>query len=169
MDWVLTGVSLLSGIIGLLLIRLHYRRGVNWMLDFAVRRERGPQETLPLAVSAAHVSHDPRYFWARPSQSARFRYDCIDCSRDDPDRNAAGGLTAIQHERITSGTLLDPYISPAAAQFQLARVAQVRGMTEDQVRSLVADATEKPLFGFLGEPRVDVLMLNIALDCARRK
>jgi potassium-transporting ATPase KdpC subunit len=64
----------------------------------------------------------------------------------------------------TSASGLDPHISPAAAAAQAARVAKARGATADQVDSLIAQFTEKPDWGFLGEPRVNVLMLNIALD-----
>jgi K+-transporting ATPase ATPase C chain len=65
-----------------------------------------------------------------------------------------------------SGTFLDPYISPAAAEYQLGRVAKARGMDEEKLRKLVGNATERPLFGLIGEARVDVLMLNVALDNA---
>jgi K+-transporting ATPase ATPase C chain len=157
--------------------------GMNRLLGSApaVARNRRELHSLPVA---AHVSRDPRYFWARPASSVGYQYYCVDCSLGDMNSKAAlDGKThapsrrkyvassdtpaAVPYElTAVSGTLLDPYISPAAAELQVARVANARALSEDEVRAVVASATEGPLLGFVGKPRVDVLMLNITLDRA---
>ena len=72
---------------------------------------------------------------------------------------------AIPADAVTgSASGLDPHISPANAEIQATRVAKARGVPTDQIRSLVAQCTEQPTLGFLGEPRVNVVKLNLALD-----
>jgi K+-transporting ATPase ATPase C chain len=91
----------------------------------------------------------------------------IDRVKGDAEKLKAGNSTAIPVDLVTtSGSGLDPDITPAAAEFQVPRVAEARNLSEDQVRDLVQEATEGRLLGIIGEPRVNVLRLNLSLDRA---
>jgi len=126
---------------------------------------------------------DPKYFWSRPSATSPFPDNAgastgSNLSPTNPDlvkavqgrvdalRAADPGNTApVPVDLVTaSGSGLDPHISPAAALYQVERVAKARKLAPETVRELVARHTEGRFLGFLGEPRVNVLALNLALD-----
>jgi K+-transporting ATPase ATPase C chain len=125
---------------------------------------------------------DPRYFWGRPSATIPpYNAAASSGSNLGPTNPVLleavkARVTALQaadpdnHEPVpadlvtASGSGLDPQISPAAAEYQVPRVARLRGISQEAVRVLVARFTEAPELGFLGESRVNVLQLNRALD-----
>jgi K+-transporting ATPase ATPase C chain len=126
---------------------------------------------------------DPRYFWGRPSATAPVPYNAAAStgSNQGPMNSALSdavkarvsalqsadpsNTTPIPIDLVTaSGSGLDPHISPAAAYYQVARVARARTLSEARVRSMVDAAIEPRTLGVIGEPRVNVLLLNLALD-----
>jgi len=129
---------------------------------------------------------DPKYFWSRPSATSPQPYNGLASSgsnlgptnpaltdavkeRIEALKAADPGNTApVPQDLVTaSASGLDPHISPAAAEYQLRRVARVRGLDESKLRALVAAYTEPRQFGVLGEARVNVLQLNLALDAMK--
>jgi K+-transporting ATPase ATPase C chain len=126
---------------------------------------------------------DPKYFWGRPSATTPQPNNALSSSGSNlgPTNPALtdavkqriealravdpANTAAVPVDLVTaSGSGLDPEISPAAAAYQVARVARVRGLSTSQVQAMVAMATSGRQFGMLGEPRVNVLRLNLALD-----
>jgi K+-transporting ATPase ATPase C chain len=133
------------------------------------------------------VEADPKYFQSRPS-AAGLGYDPLSTSASNlgPEnkdlisaikqrRSAAATLDGVSPSSVppdallASGSGLDPQISPAYAREQIARIARVRGLSESEVRKLVDDHIQGRPLGFLGEPRVNVLELNLALDALARR
>jgi potassium-transporting ATPase KdpC subunit len=105
------------------------------------------------------------YFWGRPSATApSYNGGASTGSNLETLREAHGDAPIPVDLATASGSGLDPHISPAAALYQVARVAKARGLDEGTVRRLVEAHVEGRQLGFLGEPRVKVLELNLALD-----
>lgn len=129
----------------------------------------------------------PRYFRGRPSATSPAPYNAASSggsnlgplnpalkdgvqARIADLRRESPGLGDIPVDLVTaSGSGLDPHISPASAEAQASRVAKARGMSEDEVRALVDRHAEGRQFGVLGEPRVNVLLLNLSLDEATER
>ncbi|OOG45998.1 potassium-transporting ATPase subunit KdpC [Rhodanobacter sp. C01] len=126
---------------------------------------------------------DPKYFWGRPSATTPQADNGVNSGGSNlgptnpaltdavKQRIAAlraadpGNTAPVPVDLVTaSGSGLDPEISPAAAQYQLARVAKARGLSTSQVQALVNEYTSGRQLGIFGEPRVNVLQLNLALD-----
>jgi K+-transporting ATPase ATPase C chain len=124
---------------------------------------------------------DPKYFWGRPSATSPMPYNgaASSGSNQGPTNpalkeavqgriKALGGPTPVPADLVTaSGSGLDPHISPAAAEYQVERVAQARSLPAERVRALVQQHAHGRQLGILGEPVVNVLELNLALDGIR--
>jgi K+-transporting ATPase ATPase C chain len=130
---------------------------------------------------------DPKHFWSRPSATTPQPYNAANSGGSNlGPRNPAlvdavkqriaalraadpGNDAPVPIDLVTaSASGLDPHISRAAADYQTARVARVRGLPVERVRALVVAHAQGPLLGFIGEPRVNVLALNLALDAMSR-
>lgn len=128
------------------------------------------------------VFSSDQYFHGRPSAAGEKGYDAAASSGSnlgplskklhdrisgDVEKLRASGATNIPADAVTaSGSGLDPHISPAYAAIQIARVAKARGVPPDRVSTIVTETTENPVLGLIGESRVNVLKLNLALDAA---
>jgi len=126
---------------------------------------------------------EPKYFWGRPSATGPYPNNSVASSGSnqgplnpalaDAVKGRVAALKSTDPENTlpvpvdlvtTSASGLDPHISPAAANYQINRVAKARGVSNETVQAMVDDNTEGRQWGILGEPRVNVLLLNIALD-----
>jgi K+-transporting ATPase ATPase C chain len=131
---------------------------------------------------------DPKYFWGRPSATTPQPYngtgsngsnlgptnpalrDAVQQRIDALHAADPGNTAPVPSDLVTaSGSGLDPEISPAAAQYQVARVARLRNLSVDQVQTLVVQATQGRQLGLLGEARVNVLQLNLVLDGLQKR
>jgi K+-transporting ATPase ATPase C chain len=129
---------------------------------------------------------DPKYFWGRPSATAPMPYngvasggsnlapsnpallDAVKARAEALRAADPGNMAPVPQDLVTaSASGLDPEISPAAALYQASRVARSRGLPTDEVTALIASNTQGRTLGFIGEPRVNVLALNMALDAAK--
>jgi K+-transporting ATPase ATPase C chain len=127
---------------------------------------------------------DPKYFWPRPSASTDFGYNSMasggsNAGPTNPDylKTVGDRVKALRDSGVTgkvpadlvqaSASGLDPHISPESALLQVPRVAKARGVSEDRLLKAVAQATEGRQLGFMGEPRVNVLELNMKLDALK--
>jgi K+-transporting ATPase ATPase C chain len=138
------------------------------------------------AVGSALIGQpfaSPKYFWSRPSATSPYPYNAAASSGSNQGpinpalADAVSGRIKALHEAdpenkapvpadlvTASGSGLDPHISPAAAAYQIGRVARARNVDPQKIQALVTEYTEGRQLGFLGEPRVNVLKLNLALD-----
>lgn len=173
---VLTGVAYPLAVTGL--AQLLFPQQANGSLIY--------QDGKPIGSSLiGQPFDDPKYFWGRPSATAPFPYHAAASSGSnlgptnpalseavkarvaalkaaDPGNDAPVAVDLV----TASGSGLDPHISPAAAEYQVRRVARARGKQEAFVRTMVGQHTEGRQFGVLGETRVNVLALNLALDAS---
>jgi K+-transporting ATPase ATPase C chain len=182
--WMTVATTVLLGIVYPLVVtgiaQLLYPRQANGEL---IRR---PDGTVVGSTLLGQPFTSAGYFHSRPSAAGPAGYDPMASGGSNlgPTNKAlvdrvAGSVQTLSAENpgaaipvdiaTASGSGLDPHISPASAEFQISRVTRERGMKESEVRALVAKHTEQRQLGFLGEPRVNVLELNLDLDATHPK
>ena len=125
---------------------------------------------------------DSRYFWSRPSATSPFPYNAASSSGSNLGPTNPVFLETVKKRTVlfkkssdsnqdipvdlvtASGSGLDPDISPEAAYYQAPRIAKARGISQQRVQSIIRNSIQKRTLGILGEPRVNVLIMNLALD-----
>lgn len=185
-DMIMSGCALLTLLSAGLGIA--YPLGVTALAQLAVSAPASGSALLHanMVVGSALVGQhwdDPRYFWGRPSSTGPVPYNAAASTGSnlgpsnpalhEAYRQRIAALRAAHPEQqgappldlvAASGSGLDPHISPAAARYQVARVAKARGLPLARVEALVQAHTQERTLGMLGEPRVAVLQLNLGLD-----
>jgi K+-transporting ATPase ATPase C chain len=153
--------------------------------DWARADRSSKPETLIGSALIGQSFTSPRYFWTRPSATAPAPYNAEASTGSNLGPTNPAQLDAVR-ERVqvthdaneaespvpidlvtASGSGLDPHISPAAADYQVPRIAKARGISQYPIRRVIAEHVEGRTFGILGEPRLNVLELNLALDQMR--
>ena len=177
--------AFLYTIVTTLLLGVAYPLGITLIAHFTMRNKANGQLITRngVLIGSRLIGQSftgPNYFHGRPS-AAGTGYDAANSAGSNLGPTNAALITRVQQSVqelqstqpgvsvpvdliTTSGSGLDPDLTPAAAAYQIARVARERGLTNAQVESLVKEHTELRQFGILGEPRVNVLELNLALD-----
>lgn len=172
---VLTGVAYPALVTAIAQLAMPWQAGGSQIVD-------GDGTVLGSELIGQHFD-EPRYFWGRPSATGPYAYNGGASSGSNLGPTNPAQADAVRHrvaalraadpgndapvpvDLVTaSGSGLDPDITPAGALFQVSRVARVRGLPEARVRSLVDEHIEGRFLGILGEPHVNVLLLNRALD-----
>jgi K+-transporting ATPase ATPase C chain len=161
---VLTGVAYPLAVTGIARLAFH-----DASVGSLAQRAGEPVGSMLLAQKI----ESPKYFWPRPS-AGDFATVASGASNKGPtsadlvksiaERRAKFGQKALDELLTASGSGLDPHLSPTAAKFQASRIATERHLSVEQVNELIDRLTEGPQLGFLGEARVNVLALNLALD-----
>lgn len=176
-------LTVITGLIYPLLVTSIAQMFFPWRANGSLIKQ---NETIIGSVLIGQLFDKPNYFWGRPSATSPFPYNAESSSGSNmgPSNPALikmiqirGAKLQAQHknksgkipvEMLTaSGSGLDPDISPIAAYYQVSRVANVNHLPENEVNALIQRLTMPRTLGILGEPRINVLMLNIALDKLR--
>jgi K+-transporting ATPase ATPase C chain len=181
--WLLAALTLLTGVVYPLLVTLAAQLVLPWQANGSLI-ERDGRPVGSALIGQAFTT--PNYFWSRPSATAPVPYNAgasggSNLGPTNPDllkavRTRTAALHAADPDNhlpvpvdlvTASASGLDPHISPAAAEYQAGRVARARNLSVARVRELIARHTEGRTWGILGEPRVNVLQLNLDLDRTR--